>query len=370
MFRKILKSLLCLMCACCMLASAELTVKDDLPELPLTVSGEYLEISVDYDAAADLSRYTAKLTGNPVFPDGTPVTAQDMLFSLYVRLDPSASGKSSLSGLPIAGLDSYRLQVSDEELASARETMSAIRDACSDHVWNEDDPWSAELQDAYWQIFDAYTAACDAEFPKCAKAIVRYCDGILATDYAGAFGKTNAEIASDDGLRTAYAMLKWGYARYSGNVLTAKRSYTTWKLDAGEAPSIDDFVRELRLTYDDDLAACWAVETTGTYTPVLPDMEAAFLDACYGSERSSIPGIAGIRMTGDSTVEIDLTGISVRAARELFSPPVMSLNLLGDPELWKPEEGLYGHPFGEVAEIEAFVSDTVELIAPAQEIIF
>ena len=42
------------------------------------------------------------------FSDGEPMTADDVIFSMYVFLDPSYDGSASMYSLPIKGLDAYR----------------------------------------------------------------------------------------------------------------------------------------------------------------------------------------------------------------------------------------------------------------------
>lgn len=53
-------------------------------------------------------RYDITLRQGLRFSDGEAVTADDVLFSLYVALDPSYDGTLTLYSLPIEGLDSYR----------------------------------------------------------------------------------------------------------------------------------------------------------------------------------------------------------------------------------------------------------------------
>lgn len=52
--------------------------------------------------------YDITLREGVVFSDGLPVTIDDVIFSLYVPLDPSYDGIMTLYSLPIEGLDAYR----------------------------------------------------------------------------------------------------------------------------------------------------------------------------------------------------------------------------------------------------------------------
>lgn len=351
------------------LAQGDLVVENVPPEEPIVTEGEHIRVTAEYDPDAGFTRYTAELTGSPTFSDGTPMTAQDLIFSLYVYLDPGYTGEIPMHDVDIVGLESYRRQVSEERLSAACTAMENIIEAGAEHAWSEDDGWTEEQQTFYWDLHAQYAAACEGEFTACAQAIVDYCCAMLETDARGAFGLTSAEISADEGLRTAYAMLQWGYATADGSALTAKRSGTVWNLDSVR-PSAADFANELILAYNGDLAACWAIEATGTYEPALPELNVpeAFLAHLIGEERDGILSISGIRMVDETTLEIEVEGVDMRSAGALFCQPVLSTAADGDEAQWNPEAGLYGHPFGDVSGVR--FSDGPGLLQHDSVIIF
>ncbi len=51
--------------------------------------------------------YDLQLREDAVFSDGVPLTADDVIFTLYVLLDPSYSGAHDLASLPFDGLEEY-----------------------------------------------------------------------------------------------------------------------------------------------------------------------------------------------------------------------------------------------------------------------
>lgn len=339
--------------------SDDLTIENVPPEEPLVTEGEFIRVTAEYQPGDDLTRYTAELINDPSFEDGTTITARDLLFSLYVYLDP-AYPLFTYSD-PIPGLESYRKQVSAERLNAAAETLSAIHEAGADHIWSESDGWSEEHHIAYWQLYAEYMAACESEFVNCAQAIVDYCAAALPSDVQGKFGRGSADIAANEGLRVAYAMQQWGYASSVDSVLTARHSGTVWNLDQS-SPTVQDFANELSLAYGGDLGACWAIESTGDYYPLLPDIERQFTDLFLGDAKDSILSVTGIRMTGENTLEIDLQGIDMHSAGLLFDLPVLSLEQMGDAEQWSPENGLYGHAFGDLSPL----GDTDAIVAAVQ----
>ena len=72
-----------------------------------------------YDEAKNETTYTFVLKKGIKFSDGTPLTMEDVLFNLYVYLDPVYTGSNTMYSTAIKGLGSYRNQTisagSDEE---------------------------------------------------------------------------------------------------------------------------------------------------------------------------------------------------------------------------------------------------------------
>lgn len=236
--------------------------------------------------------------------------------------------------------------------------MAEIEKAGADHVWTESDGWSAELQQTYWSLKSAYDEACRNEYPNCVRAIVDFCREMLLADGVGAFGMSAEQIAADEDLCVAYAMLTWGYAVWEDDaILTSTRTRTAWQLGSGICPTVDDFVHELKAVYGDDLAACWAVETTGTYSPALPDWKTGFLKAAAAENPTAVLSVEGVRVIDEKTVEVTLPGIDMQSEGALLGVPVLSLKHFGDGALWNPAEGRYGHPFGDVSAIEAALTE-------------
>jgi peptide/nickel transport system substrate-binding protein len=62
------------------------------------------------------STYTFILKNGITFSDGKPVTAKDVLFSMYVLSDPMYDGSSTFYTMNIQGMNEYRLQTSADVL--------------------------------------------------------------------------------------------------------------------------------------------------------------------------------------------------------------------------------------------------------------
>ncbi|HZK61987.1 MAG TPA: ABC transporter substrate-binding protein, partial [Anaerovoracaceae bacterium] len=65
------------------------------------------------DGQVDFTKYIYKIKNDVQFSDGTPVTAEDVIFSIKVLCDPSYNGLSTINTLPIVGLEEYIYDTAD-----------------------------------------------------------------------------------------------------------------------------------------------------------------------------------------------------------------------------------------------------------------
>jgi len=63
-----------------------------------------------YNATSDTTTYQFIIKNGIKFSDGHPLTIEDVLFNMYVYLDPVYTGSSTMYSTDIIGLDSYRTQ--------------------------------------------------------------------------------------------------------------------------------------------------------------------------------------------------------------------------------------------------------------------
>ena len=70
----------------------------------------------NYDADSDTTTYTFVIKNGIKYSDGEVLTIEDVIFNLYVYLDPAYTGSSTMYSTDIVGLKSYRTQknVSDD----------------------------------------------------------------------------------------------------------------------------------------------------------------------------------------------------------------------------------------------------------------
>lgn len=74
-----------------------------------------LDVQSVYDEFEDTTTYYIVLKNNVKFSNGSPLTIKDVLFNLYVYLDPVYTGSSTIYSTDIVGLKEYRTQQGDEK---------------------------------------------------------------------------------------------------------------------------------------------------------------------------------------------------------------------------------------------------------------
>ncbi len=106
-----------------------------------------LETVIEGEGEEQITTYQFVLKNNVKFSNGSPLTIKDVLFNLYVYLDPQYTGSSTIYSTDIVGLKEYRTQESDDKeqdnfrnqfKIEAEAQIDALLDACSAIL--EDDP--------------------------------------------------------------------------------------------------------------------------------------------------------------------------------------------------------------------------------------
>lgn len=107
-----------------------------------TVVKDYLK---KYSAATDTTTYTFVIKNGIKFSDGMPLTMNDVMFNLYVYLDPAYAGSSTMYSIDIVGLQEYRTQQATSDSSGSG---SAIAQTAAARAQNR----ITELVNAFRQI--------------------------------------------------------------------------------------------------------------------------------------------------------------------------------------------------------------------------
>lgn len=107
-----------------------------------TVVKDYIK---NYDAASNKTTYTFVIKNGIKFSDGKPLTMNDILFNMYVYLDPAYAGSSTMYSVDIVGLQQYRTQM---DTSGSNDTSSIIAQTAQ-----------SRAQDRINELINAYNQA-------------------------------------------------------------------------------------------------------------------------------------------------------------------------------------------------------------------
>lgn len=248
--------------------------------------------------------YAINMRDDLVFSDGTPITIDDVIFNLYVYMDPTYDGSATLYSMPIAGLADYR---------NSMTTLSKlIAEAGEDNTDNT--LFTAEQQKAFWDAVNEGGAAF-------AQEIVDYC---VSAGYAA------------DSNDVATAAAAWGYDGLAADA-TAK-----------------DFFLAIAENYDWSFASMEA-ETAGSALSDLIPADVYAYSTTGVATGADVDTVSGIVKTGDYSMTITTTELSNSMIYQL-QLPIASLDYYGDRSLYDYDNHSYGFKKGDLSKVRSVTS--------------
>ena len=309
------------------------------------------DVSVEYDEAADTTKYTAKLRVGMQFSDGTPITADDLIFSYYTYLDPSYVGSTTMSSYDIVGLKDYQTQTTTEVFEKYSAIAEAIYSAGPDHEWSDGDDWTQEQQEDFWmRLEEAWKADVQDIVDTVNNVYPDFAPDVMGVEYA--------EIAGNEGLEIAYGMVLWGFGEVVDGVLTTAISGTTYDLET-TFPTLEDYYNETYAAYEGDPVAYASVESPSE-ADVLGNVYSDFIgywgpmDESMGGE--GVPNIAGIVKVDDYTVEVTTNGYEAPAVYTILGIQISPLHYYGDADQYDYENNMFGFDFGDLSKQESLTA--------------
>ena len=249
--------------------------------------------------------YAINMRDDLVFSDGTPITIDDVIFNLYVYMDPTYDGSATLYSMPIAGLADYR---------NSMTTLSKlIAEAGEDNTDNS--LFTAEQQKAFWDAVNEGGAAF-------AQEIVDYC---VSAGYAA------------DSNDVATAAAAWGYDGLAADA-TAK-----------------DFFLAIAENYDWSFASMEA-ETAGSALSDLIPADVYAYSTTGVATGADVDTVSGIVKTGDYSMTITTTELSNSMIYQL-QLPIASLDYYGDRSLYDYDNHSYGFKKGDLSKVRSVTSN-------------
>jgi len=255
-----------------------------------------LTITENADGTVD---YDFELRDDITFSDGEKLTADDVIFSMYVLSDPTYDGSSTLYSIPIKGMEEYRAGMAP--LGTL--LYGAGKDNTDFSLWDE------ETQTKFWTDLETAGTAF-------AQEIVDFC---IANGY-------NAE-----GDSVAACAANWGY-------------------EIAEDATAADFFWAMAEAYGGDFASLSSTETAGSG---LADLGFNPADYAVGIKTGeSAPNIEGIQKTGDYSLKVTLTEPDATAIYQL-GIAIAPMHYYGDSAKYDYDNNMFGFDKGDLSTVRA-----------------
>ena len=247
--------------------------------------------------------YDITMRDDIVFSDGEPATIDDVIFGIYVYLDPTYDGNSTMRSLPIQGLEEYM-----SGMSPLYTLLIAAGEDNTDFTY-----WTEEQQTAFW------TEGLPAAGEAFAQSIVDYCIS------------AGANTAEDP---VSAVAPNWGY-------------------ELAEDATLLDFFNAMVERHGDYETASSVELASGTLW--------SYLDPAYTvgvQTGESAPNISGVQRTGDYSMRIVTTEIDATMIYQL-SLPIAPLHYYGDEELYDYENNMFGFTKGDLSTVKDVTSTPI-----------
>ena len=243
--------------------------------------------------------YDIKLREDLKFSDGEPVTIDDVIFSMYVFLDPTYDGSATMYSTPIVGLEEYRNSMS---------TLSKlIAEAGEDNT--DYTNFTEEQQKAFWD-------AVNDGGVKFAQEIVDYMMANGATDVTSAAAGWGFDLPDGADAKAFFLAIGEQY---------------DWSFSAMEAESAGSALSEL---IPEDV---YAYSTTGV------------------NVGNAVANVAGIVKTGDYSMTLTTSELSTTMIYQL-QMPIAPLHYYGDESLYDYDNNSFGFVKGDLSGVRSKTS--------------
>ena len=242
--------------------------------------------------------YDITMRDDIVFSDNTPMDIDDVIFSLYVFLDPTYDGGVTMYSCPIEGLEDYR--------SGMEPLYTLLIEAGEDNT--DFTNWTEEEQKAFWS--EGLPAAGEA-----------FAQSIIDSLVSGGTNTTEDSVAA--------CAANWGY-------------------ELEEDATLADFFNAMVEAYEGDYDTLSETEkASGSLW--------SYLDPEYTvgvATGKTVDYISGIQRTGDYSMRIVATELDATMIYQL-EMPVAPLHYYGDESNYDYENHKFGFEKGDLSTVKA-----------------
>lgn len=195
------------------------------------------DYSINYDSTKDQTTYTFVIKNGIKFSDGKPLTMNDVLFNLYVYLDPVYTGSSTMYSTDIVGLQAYRTQQILSDDTGADDNISGLANTRAKNRINE-------LINLFKQVGATPTAGSyEATYEEMIAAIAAH---NLSSGYKEALSNDTSSVTNDQ-LKADYEQaLRLFKEELNTDYVSAKEAY----LEEPYKTAFTNLCNEKGLNYD------------------------------------------------------------------------------------------------------------------------
>ena len=307
----------------------------------------YNDSEYTYNGIASVEVYGNRLVftldEDVYFSDGVNLTADDVIFTMYVLADPSYDGNSNFASLPIVGLPDYRGNMQPKWQAILTDLTEEYES--ESYTEEEKEKFKLAFEEAGVIFTRAIISGCVENFGE------DYCEFTLGVDID--------TLMENEGLQVAFSQFFWDYSTgyaddglwydSDGKSYDLKETYPTveeyWQLifakhgydtsdeginyeKMGDEDFVDILLRVIREKYPELLTAT--------------------------ADKSAENRIAGIEKTGTYSFEVHIGEITQETLKE-FCFNVVPLHHYGSREGYKYSENKFGFTKGDLSAVLAKV---------------
>ncbi len=277
------------------------------------------DLAVNYDSGSNQTTYTIRLKDGVKFSDGQTLTADDIIFTYYVLLDPNYTGSSTLSSVDIVGYKNYKYNTSLADKAdvlqkqlladigtdSANATLTTyVKEQIgalltSEFDWVKADVVTDDSWASYWRTTDGtvYDATKDAAT-----------DVSAAATFAGFYALTDGYTVGD---KSDATVLSDVIDQYGVDYATLDSNYG----DSVVTPLVTQKAFELAL---------------------------AATQATQGTQGDPVANISGIKKINQYEVQVVTTGFDAAAIYQVCGITVAPMHYYGDTALYDYANNKFG----------------------------